>query len=132
MAGDVDLVEDPKIQGLAGASVLRGLPPAPPLLRGSGSPRKKGRILKESYNFKIKPEIVQRTYNKAVTSGIRMMMMVTPRQPSPPSFDDGDDTDDDDDGDNDDEDDDNDDDGKPRVPSPLPANSEICRQSRGG
>ena len=45
----------------AGASALRGLPPAPPLHRGSGSPRKKGRILKETYNFKIKPEIVQRT-----------------------------------------------------------------------
>ena len=29
MAGDVGLVEDPKIQGLAGASALRGLPPAP-------------------------------------------------------------------------------------------------------
>ena len=61
MAGDVELVEDPKIQGLAGASALRGLPPAPPLHRGSGSPRKKGRILKETYNVKIKPETVQRT-----------------------------------------------------------------------
>ena len=34
----------------AGASALRGLPPAPPLHRGSGSPRKKGRILKETFN----------------------------------------------------------------------------------
>ena len=58
----MDLVEDPKIQGLAGASVLRGLPPAPPLHRGSGSVRKKDRILKETYNFKIKPETVQRTW----------------------------------------------------------------------
>ena len=59
----MELVEDPKIQGLAGASALRGLPPAPPLHRGSGSPRKKGRILKETYNLKIKPEIVHNEHS---------------------------------------------------------------------
>ena len=123
MAGDTGAGWCISPQGITSSS------PTPP--RKWQSPQK-GRILKETYNLKIKPEIVQRTYNKAVTSGIRMMMMVTPRQPSPPSFDDGDDTDDDDDGDNDDEDDEDDDNGKPRLPFPLPANSEICRQSRGG